>query len=141
MKIWGETQDEKEIARQKEIEATQVKTGVNLQYFEKLHPPVALAPEAMLIQPYQKSCRIRLAQIMLDGLTADRMDIRINKQGTILVMIPCTSGFSIIRRKLTAQICSHELAAAFREKGVMLPARYVVTADDRLGGWICRKED
>ncbi len=141
MKIWGETQDEREIARQKEIEATQVKSGVNLQYFEKLHPPVSLAPDTMLIQPYQTSCRIRLAQSMLSGLTADRMDIRVNSQGTILVMIPSASGFQITRRKHAAQICSHELAAAFKDHGIHLPARFAVTADDQVGGWICRREN
>lgn len=137
---WGETNDAREIARQKAIEATQVRDGVDLRYFTKLNPPIKTAPDTMLIQPYQSSCRIRLAQIMLDGITKERMEIRINKPGDILVMIPNTSGFAITRRKHSAQICGHELAESLRAHGITMPSRYVVTADERIGGWICRKE-
>lgn len=133
--------DENEIKRQKELNS-QVTDGIDLRSFDKITPdlPTGGVYDILEIMPYKSSVRIKLPQIITEQFSGSMMDIRINKLGITLLMIPAETGFEVRQMKRISQIFSAKLAAILASKGIALPARFKVTHDERIGGWVCRKE-
>lgn len=116
--------------------------AVDLTNFEKVSPEGG-AYDTLEITVYKKSVKIKLPKIVTENLADDQLlDIRINKPGNIIVLLPATgAGFKLTILKHTASIYSARLARMLEAREVMLPARYYVVADAKIDGWVCRKEE
>jgi len=138
----GERFEDNSARRQSEINGQVIET-VDLRSFERITPGLQKgAYDVMEVAQYRgASVRLRLPQLIADGLTYATVEVRINKPGTILVLLPGNENdFPVHEAKGVKSLSSIKLAAIFAAKGVELPAQYRVTCDERIGGWVCRKE-
>lgn len=139
--------DERESTRLESI-GGQVTETVDLTLMEHIPSDSAGSWNAMEVTAIQSSCRAKLPlvitnEINWEGAGADkRFYVHISKNGQLIVLISTTEkdGYEIGKMKSSMHIGGLNLSGALASRKITLPARYIVTKDDKIGGFICRKD-
>lgn len=144
------SEDDRERARQEKL-SSQVRNSILLNELEYV-PNAGSVYDTLEITLYRESsARLKLPKLISDSIDVKKgIDIRINHTGDIIVLLPVESdGHMVMARKNTCTIFSVRLASKLREKGITLPAYYIVSVDETIkpdkdskpvAGWVCRRK-
>jgi hypothetical protein len=120
--------------------------SVDLRCFESIEPDKKLNKKSRFnileVTQYKTSTvRLRLPIMISEKLAEnDRLDVLINKPGTIIAIRKNENGFVPHVCRSTYSIFSSRLNAVLSSKKVSLPASFETVYEERNDCWICREK-